>query len=103
MVLPEEEDMDSARHAWADARFATDIMSEHGLFSVLLMPPEVANEERMQALQLASDFAELHKKIASASAPVHVHREGEMTGPPIETIKPEHINRESQTGPAIEP
>jgi hypothetical protein len=33
----------------------------------------------------------------------HVHREGEMTGPPIETIETEHVHRESQTGPAIEP
>ena len=46
VVLPADEDVDPARHAWADARFATDIMSEHGLFFALLMPPEVANTER---------------------------------------------------------
>jgi hypothetical protein len=69
VILPEEEDLDPARHAWADARFATDIMSEHGLFFALLMPPEVANQERIQALQFASDFAALHKRIADASAP----------------------------------
>jgi Domain of unknown function (DUF2935) len=69
MILPENEDSDPARHAWADARFATDIMSEHGLFFALLMPPEVANQERTQALQFASDFAALHKRIAGTSPP----------------------------------
>jgi Domain of unknown function (DUF2935) len=34
-----------------------------------LMPPEVANDERTQALQFASDFAALHKRIAGASTP----------------------------------
>src|ERR671932_77995 len=69
VILPQDEDMDPARHAWADARFATDIMSEHGLFFAMLMPPEVANEERTKALRFASDFATLHKRIAAASAP----------------------------------
>lgn len=33
VILPEMDDNDPARHAWADARFATDIMAEHALFS----------------------------------------------------------------------
>jgi hypothetical protein len=69
VILPQEDNRDPAHHAWADARFATDIMSEHGMFFALLMPPEVANEERTEALRFASDFAALHKRIADAAPP----------------------------------
>jgi hypothetical protein len=69
VILPGDEDMDAARHAWADARFATDIMAEHGLFFALLMPPEVANEERTQALRFAESFGELHRRIANGAPP----------------------------------
>jgi hypothetical protein len=69
VLLPDEEDQDPARHAWADARFATDIMAEHGLFFALLMPPEVAEQERRQALQFSESFAELHQRIDSAPPP----------------------------------
>jgi hypothetical protein len=69
VLLPHEEDQDPARHAWADARFATDIMAEHGLFFALLMPPEVAEKERQQALRFSETFAELHKRIAAAAPP----------------------------------
>jgi hypothetical protein len=58
------------RDAWADARFATDIMSEHGLFFALLMPPEVANNERQEALKFAEGFANLHARIAAAPPPI---------------------------------
>jgi hypothetical protein len=71
VILPEEGDADPAHHAWADARFATDIMAEHGLFFALLMPPELANKERTMALRFAADFAKLHDRIAAASAPDH--------------------------------
>lgn len=69
MILPEVDDRDPSRHAWADARFATDIMSEHGLFFALLMPPEVAPNERNQALQFSKDFGELFKRIDTAGPP----------------------------------
>jgi hypothetical protein len=87
MILPEEEDRDPARHAWADARFATDIMSEHGLFFALLMPPEVANEERTQALRFATSFAELHTRIAGAPPPDRADL-NRFTNEVIEAMKP---------------
>src|SRR5688572_33266068 len=43
VVLPNRDDKDPSNHAWADARFATDILSEHGLLFALLMP---RSEER---------------------------------------------------------
>lgn len=69
VLLPETPDRDPAKHAWADARFATDIMAEHGLFFALLMPPEVANNERQEALKFAEGFANLHARIADSPPP----------------------------------
>lgn len=69
VILPDSEDRDPAKHAWADARFATDIMAEHGLFFALLMPPEVADKERTEALKFAERFSNLHSRIASAAPP----------------------------------
>ena len=51
VILPKPEDHDPGRHAWADARFATDIMAEHALFFALLMPKELAAAERAEALR----------------------------------------------------
>jgi hypothetical protein len=42
VILPKAGDADLARHAWADVRFAADIMAEHALFFALLMPEELA-------------------------------------------------------------
>jgi hypothetical protein len=67
--LPGQDDRDPARHAWSDARFATDIMAEHGTFFALLMPPEVAGTERAEAMRFATTFAELHRRIAAAPPP----------------------------------
>jgi DUF2935 family protein len=69
VILPEEQDQDPSRHAWADARFATDIMAEHGVFFALLMPPEVADKERREALRFSELFAELHRRIDAAPPP----------------------------------
>ncbi|EKD85396.1 MAG: hypothetical protein ACD_38C00034G0004 [uncultured bacterium] len=69
VILPEQTDLDPGRHAWADARFATDIMTEHGLFFALLMPEEIAPKERKQALKFSKDFAALFKKIDSSTPP----------------------------------
>lgn len=49
MCLPAQNQLSPSMHAWADARFAVDIMAEHALFFVLLMPPEVAGRERAEA------------------------------------------------------
>ena len=63
VIVPALENKDAATHAWADARFAVDIMTEHALFFALLMPPEVAAEEREQALQFNETFKHLYQFI----------------------------------------
>lgn len=87
VILPDSEDRDPAKHAWADAKFATDIMAEHGLFFALLMPPEVANEERTEALKFAEGFSALNSRIASA-APPDRHDLKAFTRDIVEQLKP---------------
>ena len=69
VIVPVAESKDPAAHAWADARFATDIMAEHGLFFALLMPPEVAGKEREEALRFSETFAKLHQQVANSAPP----------------------------------
>ena len=69
MVLPKSDDDDPARHAWADARFAADILAEHALFFALLMPEEVAANERAQALKFMRSFTALFERIGGSSPP----------------------------------
>jgi hypothetical protein len=69
VILPNADDKDAANHAWADARFATDILSEHGLFFALLMPEELAKEERAEALTFYREFGEMHRQIAATPPP----------------------------------
>ena len=66
VILPNADDQDASNHAWADARFATDIMAEHALFFALLMPEELAKEERAEALGFYREFGDLHRTIASS-------------------------------------
>ncbi len=63
VILPELDNQDPAQHAWADARFATDIMAEHGLFFALLMPEELASKERKEALRFSGLFAGLYTTV----------------------------------------
>lgn len=63
VVVPHFGNQDPAAHAWADARFAVDIMAEHGLFFALLMPPETAGEERKEALRFNETFTNLYQLI----------------------------------------
>jgi len=69
VILPNADDKDPSNHAWADARFATDILSEHGLFFALLMPEELAKEERAEALTFYREFGEMHRRIAADKPP----------------------------------
>jgi hypothetical protein len=69
VILPNADDKDPSNHAWADARFATDILSEHGLFFALLMPDELAKEERAEALTFYREFGEMHRQIALDKPP----------------------------------
>ena len=66
VVVPILENKDPAAHAWADARFATDIMAEHGLFFALLMPPETCEAERKEALKFSETFKNLYNQIEAA-------------------------------------
>jgi hypothetical protein len=69
VVVPAADNSDPAFHAWADARFATDIMAEHTFFFALLMPPELAAKERAEALHFSEIFSTLHKQIDTAAPP----------------------------------
>jgi hypothetical protein len=69
VIVPEQADQSPANHAWADAKFATDIMSEHALFFALLMPPELAPSERKQAVEFQLKFADLHDRIEASGPP----------------------------------
>src|SRR5205823_13291336 len=60
VILPNADDKAPANHAWAAARFATDILSEHGLFFALLMPEELAQEESAEAMGSYRAFGEEH-------------------------------------------
>ena len=69
VIAPNIENKDAAAHAWADARFATDIMAEHGLFFALLMPPELAQKERDEALEFNNIFTALFYEIDGNGPP----------------------------------
>ncbi len=69
VVVPTADSKDPALHAWADARFATDIMAEHALFFALLMPPEVAAKERAEALRFSEIFSAMHNHLDGSPPP----------------------------------
>jgi hypothetical protein len=69
VIVPAADNNDPAFHAWADARFATDIMAEHAFFFALLMPPEIAAKERAEALAFSENFSILHRQIDSTAPP----------------------------------
>lgn len=63
-------------HAWAVARFSCDIMAEHALFFSLLMPPEVAKDERLQAIQFHREFQKKCHRLDAKGPPTA----GELRG-----------------------
>lgn len=69
VVVPRPEDRDVSAHAWADARFASDIMAEHALFFALLMPEELAAKERAEALEFYRSFGALYDRLGAAELP----------------------------------
>lgn len=87
VIVPAPESNNPAAHAWADARFATDIMAEHGVFFALLMPPEVAEKEREEALRFSDTFAVLHQQIAHSAPPERSELKGFVSNV-VEQIKP---------------
>jgi len=87
VIVPAAENNDVETHAWADARFATDIMAEHAFFFALLMPEELAPKERAEALRFSEVFATLHEQIDAAAPPAR----GELkmfANDVVEQIKP---------------
>jgi hypothetical protein len=87
VVLPKMGDDDPARHAWADARFAADILAEHALFFALLMPEELAAKERAEALRFKDSFTELYGRIDADGPPQRSELKG-FVARVIEPIKP---------------
>ncbi len=87
VILPKAGDADLARHAWADVRFAADIMAEHALFFALLMPEELAAKERAEALQFSKSFGALFERVDAGPPP---ERGGlkRFTDEIVEQIKP---------------
>lgn len=69
VMLPALSEKDPCVHAYADACFAVDIMAEHALFFVMLMPPELVQAERSQAQQFQSTFTNLLKKLEANGVP----------------------------------
>lgn len=87
VILPGRDDRDPAHHAWADARFASDILAEHALFFALLMPEELAAKERAEALQFQTSFSALYDRIVAEKPPERSEVKGFMA-PLSEAIKP---------------
>jgi Domain of unknown function (DUF2935) len=87
VVLPKMDDQDPSDHAWADAWFAADILAEHAMFFALLMPVEVAAQERTEALQFQQTFAALHDRIAQQGPPQRSEIKG-FVGQVTDQIKP---------------
>lgn len=70
VLLPSPDEQDTAAHAWADARFATDIMAEHAFFFMLLMPEELAARERDEARGFHEAFRQLYDRIEAQGPPL---------------------------------
>lgn len=87
VILPEQGEQSPSMHAWADARFWTDIMAEHALFFVLLMPPEVAAKERAEAQEFHKKFSDLLSRIDSDGPPEPAGLK-QFTAMVIEEVKP---------------
>ena len=87
VILPKRDDGDPAIHAWADARFATDILAEHAMFFALLMPEELAAKERAEALQFQRSFARLYDRIVAGDPPARSDVKP-FVGEVAEAIKP---------------
>jgi hypothetical protein len=87
VALPQMDDGDPTSHAWADARFAADILAEHALFFALLMPEELAAQERAEAIRFRDSFGRLSDRIAGGPPPARSELKG-FAESVIEPIKP---------------
>ena len=87
VILPRRDDHEVATHAWADARFAADIMAEHAYFFAILMPEELAAKERAEALAFQRSFAAIYDRIVAVRPPARSEVKG-FVGEVSEAIKP---------------
>src|SRR5688572_33199812 len=87
VIVPAADNNDPAFHAWADARFAIDIMAEHAFFFALLMPTELAAKERAEALRFSDIFSTLHARIDSGAPPERSELK-QFANDVVEQIKP---------------
>lgn len=98
VVLPSRDDHDQGRLAWAEARFALELLTEHALFFVFLMPhlseAPLAYCTRLRALHTSLDEHEIPTRhaivpfidsvIATISHPLYerTRRSNEVQGTP---------------------
>ena len=87
VILPKRDDREVSAHAWADARFAADIMAEHAYFFALLMPEELAARERADALRFQRTFTGLYERIVATERPERSEVKA-FVGQVSEAIKP---------------
>lgn len=87
VILPATDQQAPGLHAWADARFAVEIMAEHAFFFALLMPPELAAAERAEAERFHKTFKALFERI-DASAPPESSGVRAFAAGVLEEIKP---------------
>src|ERR1700722_10363623 len=69
VVLPAPGEKDPSIFAFTDGRFAIDIMMEHALFFVLLMPPDLIKEPRDEAQKFYATFEKLLEQINASGPP----------------------------------
>lgn len=86
VIVPSLDNKDAAAHAWADARFAVDIMAEHAVFFSLLMPPETCDAERKDAIRFGEKFTNLYQQIDAG--PPSTGELKSFVGKVTEEIKP---------------
>lgn len=86
VIVPVLDNKDAAAHAWADARFAVDIMAEHAVFFSLLMPPETCEAERNEAIRFGETFTNLYQQIDAG--PPSAGELKSFVGKVTEEIKP---------------
>lgn len=69
MILAGSTNQEAGDLAWADARFAVDIMAEHSLFFSMLMPEEVAPDQKRQAQEFQQRYVRLFHEIDQKGPP----------------------------------
>jgi hypothetical protein len=68
-ILPLPGETDPCIFAFTDGRFAVEIMMEHSLFFVMLMPPDIVKGPREEAQKFYTEFELLLDKINATGVP----------------------------------